>query len=67
MKYKYNIIYNGATISANSMIMVAKLISDINGEIVSNVYKNLVGRSPSHKQLVKAYAYKPKWAKDGYK
>ncbi len=33
MKYRYNIKYNDTTISANSMIIVAKLISDINGGI----------------------------------
>jgi hypothetical protein len=51
-----SIIYNGARISSKSMIRIAARIADIDGKngvkpYIKDVYKMLVGRYPSERQL----------------
>jgi hypothetical protein len=66
-KYRYNIKFQGATFSSNTMINVARLIANITKEPISTVYKKLVGRYPSHNQLIDVYNHAQKWDKETWR
>ena len=62
-KYRYNVKFQGATFSSNTMINLSRLIANVSKEPISTVYKRLVGRYPSTKQLEEAYSYRNIWQK----